>query len=685
MKTNHCLCEIEVSSPLSFFRKQVLLIVVCLVWLASPAPAQYTYTTNNGAITITGYACGSGAVTIPSTIDGYPVAIIGTNAFSSCTTITSVAIPIGVTSIGNYAFYRCSGLTNVAISSSVTNIEGNVFESCQSLTAITVDPLNPVYSSLNGVLFNKNQTTLVRSPQARGGSYTIPAGVIIIGDGAFSTATSLTNLLIPDSVTLIGNYAFNACDSLTNVMIPTSVTVIGAGAFRYCNHLTAVLIPASVTVIGGGAFQSCLGLAAITVDVLNPAYSSADGVLFNKNKSFLLQCPADKGGDYVVPSCVTMIEGEAFRYNTQLTSVLVPNSVTYLAGLAFAGCSSLTNIILGSGVTNLFNYTFSGSPKLATIQFLGDAPTSTGNALYGLGAVTMRYPAGTAGWTGTWNGFPTAVWTPPSATITVAATPTGKATATGNGTYPVGTNVQLTATAANGWVFADWSDGSTANPYRLTVPPGGGTYTANFYWHAIADNVKIPQETYQEKVVCDSTNACGAYPTGTFTIHAVLFSGASLTAASLTPATPVSIRIGYWTYHGATGTLVDAPKYKLHGTSASLPLNYVTSAGQTNAAGKALFVFGKKNTILTITAKAGSTSDGDELQSFIDADRLVTAVAPGRPTPTNGTVAALIAIGDVSELFTNIALTGTIATKNFHAKDGQTYRLDTVKLKGGGR
>ena len=684
MNTNRRLCGL-VAAPVSFARKPVLLIVGCLVWLASTAPAQYTYTTNNGAITITGYACGSGAVTIPSTIDGYPVSGIGASAFAGCDTITSVTIPTGVTMIASAAFYHCSGLTNITISSSVTNIGGNVFESCQRLTAITVDPLNPSYSSLRGVVFNKSQTTLVQCPAGQGGSYTIPDGVTLINYGAFSECSSLTNLLIPTSVTGIGSFAFNGCTSLTNLIIPSRVTTIGGAVFRYCFSLTSIAIPASVTVIGGGAFASCRGLVSITVDNLNPAYSSADGVLFNKNKSFLLQCPAGKGGDYVIPSCVTLIEGEAFRDNLHLTSVLVPNSVTYMAGLAFASCTSLTNLILGSGVTNLFNYTFSGSSNLATIQFLGDAPTLTSNALYGLGAVTMRYPAGATGWTGTWNGFPTAVWTPPSATITVAATPTGKAAATGAGTYPVGINVQLTATAPSGWVFANWSDGSTANPYRLTVPPGGGTYTANFRWCAIADNVKIPQETYQEKVACDSTNACGAYPTGTFTIHAVLFSGAGLTATSLTPATPVAIRIGYWTYHGITGTLADAPKYKAHSTSASLPLNYVTRAGQTNAAGKAMFVFGKKNTILTITAKAGATSDGDGLQSFIDADRFAVDVAPGKPTPTNGTVAALITVGDVSELFTNIVLTGTIAAKNFHAKDGQTYPLDTIKFKGGSR
>src|SRR5712691_4247888 len=104
-------------------------IVLALALLALPAvvQAQFTYTTNNGAITITGYTGPGGDVTIPDTINGYPVTSIGYEAFYSCDSLTSVTIPNSVTSIGGYAFYYCTSLTNVTIPNSVTNIGSYAF------------------------------------------------------------------------------------------------------------------------------------------------------------------------------------------------------------------------------------------------------------------------------------------------------------------------------------------------------------------------------------------------------------------------------------------------------------------------------------------------------------------------------------------------------------------------------
>ena len=148
----------------------------------------FTYTTNNGTITITGYTGSGGAVTIPDTINGLPVTSIGDNAFYYCTSLTSVTIPTSVTSIGDYAFYRCTSLTSVTIANSVTSIGNQAFADCTSLTAITVDTNNPAYSSVDGVLFNKSQTTLIQCPGGKAGSYTIPDSVTSIGDYAFVAA-----------------------------------------------------------------------------------------------------------------------------------------------------------------------------------------------------------------------------------------------------------------------------------------------------------------------------------------------------------------------------------------------------------------------------------------------------------------------------------------------------------------
>jgi hypothetical protein len=192
-------------------------IALALTLLALPAVVQaqdYTYAFDSyGGIAITGYTGPGGNVTIPDTIDGYPVTSIGAHAFQFLN-VTSVTIPNSVTTIGFAAFASCTSLTSVAIGYSVTSIEYGAFEHCTSLAAITVDTDNSVYSSVDGVLFNISQTTLILCPSGKAGSYTIPNSATDIGSYAFQYCTSLTSVTIPDSVTSIAGYAFAYCTSL---------------------------------------------------------------------------------------------------------------------------------------------------------------------------------------------------------------------------------------------------------------------------------------------------------------------------------------------------------------------------------------------------------------------------------------------------------------------------------------
>jgi len=128
-----------------------------------------------------------------------------------------------------------------------------------------VDALNSVYSSEDGVLFNKSQTLLIQYPGAKGGSYVIPSSVTRIGDSAFASCTSLTSVTIANSVNFIGLSAFASCTSLANVTIGNGVTLIAQSAFFSCTSLTSITIPNSVNFIGGGAFSSCTSLASVTI------------------------------------------------------------------------------------------------------------------------------------------------------------------------------------------------------------------------------------------------------------------------------------------------------------------------------------------------------------------------------------------------------------------------------------
>ncbi|MDO4543766.1 MAG: leucine-rich repeat domain-containing protein [Clostridia bacterium] len=169
------------------------------------------------------------------------VTSIGESAFECCYTLRSITIPDSVTTIGDHAFNVCEALRSITIPASVTSIGRAAFSNCDSLTAISVDEGNPNYKDIDGVLFNKDGSTLIVCPSGKiDASYTIPNSVTSIEELAFRAYKSLTEVIIPDSVTSIGDWAFADCTSLTEVTIPASVTSIGDLAFYWCDLLTSI-------------------------------------------------------------------------------------------------------------------------------------------------------------------------------------------------------------------------------------------------------------------------------------------------------------------------------------------------------------------------------------------------------------------------------------------------------------
>jgi hypothetical protein len=296
MKIQHFVALVVLSLPTApgaraavrgFTARTLGLFTLACLLVAAPATAQVNYAVSGNTARVANSPNASGDIVIASTYNGFPVTSIGVFAFAGTTNLTSVTIPNSVTLIGSFAFTNC---------------------------------------------------------------------------------TSLTSVTIPNSVTLIGDYAFSRCTSLNSVTIGNSVTNIGYQAFRSCTSLTSVTVPNSVTSIGRQPFELCTSLTNISVDAANPAYSSLDGVLFNKAQTTLITFPPGRGS-YVMPDSVTSIGNYAFSQCTKLTNVIIGNSVTSIGGSAFSLCSSLTSVTLGNSVANVGENVFLACGSLTSVTF----------------------------------------------------------------------------------------------------------------------------------------------------------------------------------------------------------------------------------------------------------------------------------------------------------------------------
>ena len=272
------------------------------------------------------------------------VTSIGENAFDWCSSLTNVMIANGVTSIGEQAFSGCSSLTNITIPASVTSIGQGAFTGCTNLTAIAVEAQNSFYSSTNGVLFDKSQTTIVEYPGGINGSYTIPNSVTSIGDMAFLGCSSLTTVTIPDSVASIGNMAFCGCTSLSSVTIGSGLGSFLDGAFFYCTNLNSVYFKgnaptADSTALGSDSNATVYYLAgtvgwsgfssstAVPIVLWNPLIQTGAASFGVKNDHFGFNITGTNNFTVVVEACTNL----ASPVWTPVTNVTLTNGSFYFS------------------------------------------------------------------------------------------------------------------------------------------------------------------------------------------------------------------------------------------------------------------------------------------------------------------------------------------------------------------
>ena len=351
------------------------------------------------------------SISIPESVTN-----IGMFAFSGCTKLLNITIPTGVISIDNEAFIYCSSLTSIDVDNNntvyssydgalynkqmnelilcppgkesiiipkdVTSILTTEFSAYstkltpfdynEKLKNIQVDRNNTVYSSNDGILYNKQGTELLRCPVGYKGSVSIPAGIVNIRHWAFDGCKELSSVSFPDSLRSIGEYVFNECRNLKNVHLEDGLTSIGYGAFYFCINLSSVNIPESITNIGHNAFFCCEKLGSIYIP---------SGIT-RINVSTFSGCQSLT--EVIIPDEVTIIERWAFNYCKGLTSITIPAKVTSIGENALAYCSSLTDIWF-TGTEEQWNAIEKGTdwsvetPSTLTVHFMNISIIDSGS------------------------------------------------------------------------------------------------------------------------------------------------------------------------------------------------------------------------------------------------------------------------------------------------------------------
>jgi len=306
------------------------------------------------------------------------VRIIGENAFRDCETIASLTIPNGVTTIEANAFAECRGIKKLTIPASVTAIGNDAF-SWMGLTDVVFE--NSMEELADGLFAECNGLRNV----------IFPTGLKRIGEFTFTSCWNLGDMVIPEGVTSIGASAFEL-SGLKSIVIPESVVEIGNGAFVESYSLESITLPKGLSQLDAEIFSGCYELTEICgmsgsaaerlakelgVNFIpqNNSQTSAREFAFSKNSDGTLTVVAYNGRgkkDVVIPDMVdgkrvTVIGGEAFRYNKDVERITLGKYVYRIGGNSFEGCSNLKELKVTSSLKECGKYAFSQCGKLKTV------------------------------------------------------------------------------------------------------------------------------------------------------------------------------------------------------------------------------------------------------------------------------------------------------------------------------
>lgn len=291
---------------------------------------------------------------------------IGAGAFSGCSLLVNMKLPDSVAAIGEGAFLNCNELVSLRLPASLSSFDPAML-GCKKLTDLTVSENNPNFSSVDGVLFSKDKTTLVYYlPTRENAEYTVPDGTKEIADKAFSENVSLAKVTLPASLERVGANAFSNCMSLETVSFAaeSKQLVIDDRAFNN-TAVSSVSLPAGVSALGDEVFTNS-ALAEIGFAANSSLTALGNNVFSNTDLV-----------NVTLPAGLRVLGNSVFRNCTLLESAVLPEGLTTMGDATFYGCSALTSVSLPSTLHTMGTETFYGCSSLTRITFAANSQIET--------------------------------------------------------------------------------------------------------------------------------------------------------------------------------------------------------------------------------------------------------------------------------------------------------------------
>ena len=226
----------------------------------------FVYADNGTGYTVTWYTGGNGTVEVPSFYKGRRVTKIADGAFYGIESVEKLVLPDYLTAIGEKALNGCLWLTHIEIPTNLSDIDVKAFNSCSALLNFSVASDNNHFSAVDGILYNKEKTRLLKYPVGRDESKVyVPNGTHIVGKFAFYRCCSVEEVILPDGVGLVDISAFEGCANMTSIDLGNNVNYVEGRAFYECVNLKSIVFEHDLNTIAKEAFYLCRSLETVEI------------------------------------------------------------------------------------------------------------------------------------------------------------------------------------------------------------------------------------------------------------------------------------------------------------------------------------------------------------------------------------------------------------------------------------